>query len=396
MRRKLLTCLLVALGFFALYALTAQRGLGWGDSGEFHYRILQCADGLLGGCDSFATAHPLYVAIARPICSTPFQVTLISSFFGALAVLGFLLCSRNLALTVVFGLAHGLWWLSCVAEVYTMSLTFMAFETLLLLRFFESRKAGWLVALAFLNGVHLELHNLALLSLGVYFFVAIAALRPRGAARICGALALSAVAWGAGAAFWLWALAMRGPHDVLVGRYGGQALGILPSDWTVTGFNLALSSLSFIAPAALFWWTRKGKVGPAEMRPAAAPLVRISLWALFVVHGLFFVRYFIVSQFTFVLPTLFFAYLLVSRIELRRDRMIALAAMQVLAPLIAWQVLASMPVPAERRAQHKYRNEASYFALPWKCHDDSADRFAAELEGPWTGYPDCTGEGNAK
>ena len=109
MRRTFVTVLLVAVGFFALYALTAQRGLGWGDSGEFHYRILQCADGLLGRCASFATAHPPSVALARPVCSTRHQVTLISSFFGALAVSDFLLRSRNVALTVVFGMSHALW-----------------------------------------------------------------------------------------------------------------------------------------------------------------------------------------------------------------------------------------------------------------------------------------------
>ena len=199
MRRTFVTVLLVAVGFFALYALTAQRGLGWGDSGEFHYRILQCADGLLGRCDSYATAQPPYVALARLVCSTPYQVTLISSFFGALAVSGFLLCSRNVALTVVFGLSHALWWLSCVAEVYTMSLTCVAFETLFLMRFLYSRKVGWLAALALLNGLHLELHNLALLAVPVYAVAVGVVLRPVGARRLVASLGLAAVAWAAGA-----------------------------------------------------------------------------------------------------------------------------------------------------------------------------------------------------
>ena len=51
--------------FFALYALTAQRGVGWGDSGEFQHRILDLPDGILGGCESFAVAHPLYVALGK-------------------------------------------------------------------------------------------------------------------------------------------------------------------------------------------------------------------------------------------------------------------------------------------------------------------------------------------
>lgn len=388
--------LVLALGFFALYALTAQRGLGWGDSGEFHYRILRCADGLLGGCDSFATAHPLYAAIARSLCSTPYQVTLISSLFGAFAVAGFWLCSRNLALAVAFGLSHALWWLSCVAEVYTMSLTFVAFETLFLMRFLASRRLGWLVALAALNGVHVELHNFALLPLPVYLLAAAASLRGAGAGRIAVSFGLSAAAWAAGASFWLWALATRGLRDVLVGSYGGEAFGLLPSNWTVAGFNLALSGLSFVAPLALAWRAaRAGASRPSSPRPSAAGPADSCLKALLAVHAIFFVRYFIVSQFTFVLPTAFFAYLLVARVRLGRGRALALAAMQLLLPLVAWQLLASLPVPAWR-PRHKYRDEARYFALPWKCGDDSADRCAAEVEGPWDGYPDCGGKARAR
>ena len=395
MRRTLVTVLLVAVGFFALYALTAQRGLGWGDSGEFHYRILRCADGLLGGCDSFATAHPPYVALARLVGSTPYQITLISSFFGALAVVGFLLCSRNVALTIVFGLSHALWWLSCVAEVYTMSLACVAFETLFLMRFLASRKVGWLVALALLNGLHLELHNLALLAVPVYAVAAWVALRPVGVGRRLLSLGLAAAAWTAGASFWLWALATRGVRDVLVGSYGGQALGLLPSNWTVAGFNLALSGLSFVAPAAILWWTRRAASRPSPATPRTNRVTDVPLVALLVVHALFFVRYFIISQFTFVLPTVFFAYLLVARVRLGRTRAVALVALQLLVPLLAWQVLASLPVPAWR-PQHRYRDEAKYFALPWKVGDDSADRCAAELDEPWNGYPGCGRKTGAK
>ena len=61
--------------FFALYAFTAQRGLGWGDSGEFQHRILDLADGMTKGCDSLATAHPLYVLLGKCVASSPFAVS---------------------------------------------------------------------------------------------------------------------------------------------------------------------------------------------------------------------------------------------------------------------------------------------------------------------------------
>ena len=378
MKRNLMAFVLIAMGFFALYAFTAQRGLGWGDSGEFQYRVLACAGGITGGCESFATAHPLYVAFAKAVARTPCQVTLVSSLFGALAVGGFFLCTRRVALTVVFGLSHMLWWLSCLAEVQTMNLALTVFETALLLRFLSSGRGIWLVGTLFLSGVHLACHNFALLALPVY---GVLLLRSGWRTLVAGG-----IAWAAGASFWLQALATRGVADVLVGRFGGAVTGLVPANWTATGFNLALAALSFVAPASIAWWNRRTE--PEDRRRD----VRWTLWSLLAVNALFFIRYFVPDQATFLLPTLFFAFLLVSAYETRRDRAIALAVMQVLLPILAYEVLVQLPVP-EGRQPHPHRNDAKYFALPWKFDDDSADRYAAELGGRWNGYPGCSQEG---
>jgi len=383
-KRTFLMFLAITVGFLVLYAATAQRGLGWGDSGEFQFRILEGGVGTLADCDSFATAHPLYVALAKAFCHTPFHVTFISCVFGALAVGGFFLCSRNLALTVLWGLSHAVWWLSCVAEVYTMSLAFLAFETFCLLRYLEYRRMLWLIALFALNGLHLELHNLALLALPVYAFVWFRDVRRNGPMRS----ALPPLAWLFGASFWLESLVVRGAADVLYGSYGGQTLGLLPKNWTIAAFNLALTAMSLVVPFLIWWWHRRSGCG--WKLPVGGVIV-----ALFGVNFLFFVRYFIISQFTFALPTLFFAYLAVSRLELRANRAISLALMQMLLPVLAWQVLEQLPRP-RFYARHKYRNDAKYFALPWKFADDSADRYAAELGGKWNGYPDCGRENKAK
>ena len=358
--------------FFALYALTAQRGLGWGDSGEFQYRILHCPNGILAGCDSFATAHPLYAALARCLCSTPFQVTLLSSFFGALAVGGLYLCTRKVGLSILFGLSHMLWWLSCLAEVQTLNLAFTVFETLCLLRYLSTGRRAWMLLTAFLAGVHLNCHNFALLAFPVYAIVLF-----RSDIRT---FLLSTATGLLGASYWIYSLATRGFSDVLVGSYGSKVAGLLPSNRLVTGFNLALAALSFVLPAALAWWRRKV---PSD---ASNRNRQIVVGALLAVNALFFVRYFVPDQATFLLPTLFFAYLFVAQSEIRLNRLIALILIQILLPFMAWSVISQFPSP-QGRAPHKYRNDATYFAFPWKFNDTSADRCAAELGGEWTGYP---------
>ncbi len=372
----------LVLGFLALYALTAQRGLGWGDSGEFQYRILVCDGGVLAGAESFATAHPLYVALARLVCRTPFHVTLLSSLFGALSVGGLFLCTRRLTLAVLFGLSHMVWWLSCLAEVQTMSLAFIVFETFLLLRFLETERRAWLVAAAFLTGLHLNCHNAALLAGPAFLYLFVRTdVRTVLASLVAGAL---------GASYWLVALATRGFGDVLVGRYGAQVSGLLPENGLVTAFNFALAGLSLAVPAFLAVRACVRRRGRNASTPAASRSPRtVTLMLLLAVHALFVVRYFVPDQATFLLPTLFFAFALLSEAAPEGKTAALLALAQLVLPLAAWGVFSLLPTP-EGRTPHRYRDDAAYFALPWKCHDTSADRYAAECPAPWTGYPNST------
>ena len=338
--------LALSVGFFLLYALTAQRGWGWGDSAEFHDWVLN-HDALICG-PHFSNAHPLYVCFCRFVAGTPFAVTLVSALFGALSVGGLFLCTKRFGLSIVFGLSHMLWWNSCLAEVQTMNLAFIAFEAVLLLRFLDRGEWLWFAGLVFLNGVHLNAHNLALLAVPVYAAAFFVRARGRGLALTLPFAAL----WALGACGWIWAAWTRGVSDVLVGAYGGKVFGLLPANGTLTAFNFALAALSFFSPAAIWWWTR--------CRPK-----NIYVWALFSVNLLFWVKYFIPDQATFLLPTLFFAYVLVSCAKLGRKRLVALAALQLLLPLMAWQVLEMLPRPGWKTA-HEGRNDAAYFALPWK------------------------------
>lgn len=338
--------LLILLGFFALYALTAQHGAGWGDSAEFQDWIFNRTEFVCGS--QFSNAHPFYVVLCRLIAPTPFAVTLVSAFFGALAVAGFYLCTRRMAVSVLFGLSHMLWWLSCVTEVQTLSLAMTAFETWFVLEYFKSNRQLWLLGAALLAGLHLGVHNFAIIALPVYVFIAV---RERKW--------WTAPCWAAGASFWLYALATRGFSDVLFGSYGSSVFGLLPSNWTITAFNFALAALSFAVPVILL----RFKSGSASVSSSGPQTLYIKL--LLGVNAIFFVRYFVPDQSQFLLPTLFYTYLLIGKIDIRRNRFVALVLIQVLLPVFAYLLVSQFPVP-DWRTKHEGRDDAKYFCLPWR------------------------------
>jgi hypothetical protein len=380
MLRRLKYFSALTLGAFVLYALTAQRGLGWGDSGQFQHWVLGCEAALCGA--SFSNSHPLYVWLARMVSVSPFHVTLVSSFFGALAVGGFYLCSRNLPLSALFASSHMLWWLSCVSEVQTMSLAFTVFGTLAFLRYLESGRSSWLFAAAFISGLHLEVHNFALLPMPVYIVGFLVQAKKMPVARAVAVAVAAAALWAAGAAYWIAAVFDRGLADVLVGAYAAQVAGVIPSSPKLTLFNMMLASMSFLVPVALVWWNR-----PGAFKGGLATAKGRAIWAIFAVNFIFFIRYFVPDQATFALPSLFFAFLLVSHLKIGVSRFASLALMQIVLPVTAFYAASRLPIAENLKARHMYRDEAAYFALPWKFNDDSADRCAAVTPGAWDGYP---------
>ena len=365
MNRRRLEFLLLFAGFFALYALTAQRGTGWGDSAEFQDWILNHSEFVCG--PQFSNAHPLYVSFCRLFAAGPTSVTLVSSLFGALAVGGLFLCTRRVALSILFGLSQMVWWLSCVAEVQTMSLAMTAFETWLLLgggervRTGASGGAAWLSSVALLAGIHLSVHNFAVLSLPVYVAAVAWTFARRGSdgARRLSAAALCVIvlSWSAGASVWIWHAFSRGLGDVLFGRYGAKVFGVAPASWTHAGFNLFIATLSFAVPAALAWWHRRD-----------ARIFAWSPWviALLVVNFLFWIRYFVPDQSQFLLPTMFYAYVMMKDAKIGGNRLAALSLMQVMLPVFAYLVVSQLPVPEERRGLHDGRDDARYFIIPWR------------------------------
>ena len=406
--------------FFALYAFTVQRGIAWQDSGTLQLRAIH--NDLLGS-EGLALAHPLFVWLGHLFClatehvfgmEAPFALNLASAFWMALA-LGFvyraalrLSGSRTAATlaTIGLGLSHMAWWLSTVAEVYTLSLFFLAGEAFFVLDAMAlGRTSRWAWAF-FFAGLGASVHNLAFLSLPLLVSFLILS-KPD--------VFLTCSCWFIGA-FWLWCPFfenidsgmpfLSALSDLLVGNYGAQAAGAKGVSARLTIANLGIAAFSLLSPVwvAALWHLVPHRPAaadapavsptpPATSFPspdAPAPAIqrrsRIYVLLLFAIHFLFFIHYRVADQALFLLPTLFCGALLAS-IPLARVRrpalLAALAAVAAIAvPLCVNGVLHQPPlrqrILSSRARLLPFRDEIRYWALPWKHNEQSAERFAVD------------------
>ena len=388
------------LGTLALYFLSAQRGFGWQDSGEYQYRVL--ANDLTWR-SGIARAHPLYIVMARGwmrlfpaeraawavngFSGVGLSVALLLLAEGVRRVTGDLRAGLVAALTLAF--AHMAWWMGAMAEVYTWSLAFLMAELLLAIRFLErpeGRLGGLLLAALFaVNGLHASLHNFAFLDAAVW--VALAAGYGGRPARRAVRLAFCAVAWMAGAAglLALAAGALRAGQplpavvkSVLFGvdLYQDLALGVVPHRVQLALFNYALAALSFISPCFLF--------ALPGIRAAGRPY-RMPLLALTVLHLFFWIRYFVADQATFVLPTLglaaFWAGIGAARLLAQGRRSVVWVTLlvgillDICVPVILAQGAARHPKLQKRARVLPGRDEWAYWLIPWKGNETSAQAF---------------------
>ncbi len=393
----------IFLLFTAVYACTAQRGVGWQDSGEFQFRIVAADYHWHSG---IARAHPLYILLARGFVGlfprgAAFYAANLFSGVGlalALALLGAVVMrltrSRWAAMVAVvfLGFAHMAWWLGTVAEVYTWSLAFVMAEVYCLVRYAEQRDARWLAALFLVNGLHWSLHNAALLGLPLYVCVLVVAASRRGGARGGGLLAGCLALGLAGGGFILWqaaGMARTGAgfwtilQNVLCGDgYGRHVLGIGGFQRQVWLANMALAGLSLLNPCWLFAWR-----GVWHGRERDDRLMRRLLLALTLTHSVFWVRYFVADQVTFVLPTLGLLAVWIgwgvadTAMPRRLCGLVMLAgALCAVAGPVALGAAARQGEWRVRRARSlPFRDEVRYWLIPWKQHEDSAARFVAAV-----------------
>ena len=387
--------------FFTLYALTAQRGVSWQDSGEFQYRLLV---GDYFWNSGIARAHPLYILLGRgfialfPHLLKLYACSMFSGLCMALALSTlFLLVQRiTSSLSAAFiavataGFSHMLWWMSTVTEVYALSLLFLMGELCLLLLYTRTKRASLLILLFAVNGAHLAVHNVALLGLPVYGVLLILFMT-KDFKRHLPVAACAALLWGvAGGMIWWQAAGLLSSgtgvagtlESVLFGEgYRSHVTGVGNFNSFLFFANMALAAVSFVSPCWLF--------APAGMlckKSYGNQLFFRVLAALTLIHFLFWIRYFVPDQATFILPLigLLAVWVGVGCNALRRRFRsgYAMAGVLLLGVLLNLCILSVAPSAAKgvlgspgRSRVPPGRDEWGYWLYPWKHNESSAQRF---------------------
>jgi hypothetical protein len=385
--------------FTLFYLVTAQKGLCWQDSGTRQWRILnaQYTDKL-----GLALAHPLFIAAGRAISRVPvgdvlWRLNALSGLAMAVAlanlaaVVAVLTGKRwtGLAAAAMLGVCHTAWWLATITEVYCLQLAALSGEILLLSLLIRGPTWYFLTALAFVSGLDLSIHDLALLPLPVYVVVMVLLIKRR---RLpVWSLAAATAAFLLGASPYLWLI---GKQAVSTGNLGGAVYSALFGDYAEAVLNIssiALKSLkanaaiaamnfaSSLLPLAIVGWMR--------LRRFLGPMTARSLWAITAIEIIFVVRYPIPDQFTFYLPSLWMIALaagiglavLVERSKGWSRIAVAAAMLSIVLPPAVYALTPSLMRRMGVAIRHRelpFRNEARYWLVPWKQNEYSADLFA--------------------
>ena len=389
----------VAFSGFVLYALTAQQGVSWQDSGMLQFRIVT---GDYIGNLGLALAHPLYIAIGRLFLLVPFvrDLTLLNVCSGAgmavtlanVAVLGILLTGKRwigLMTAAMLAVMHTPWWLSTVTEVYTWNTALFSAELIVCIACLRRPSLYKVAALFFIAGLNVGVHNLALLSLPVYGICVAVFVCRRSLPFAAVPIAVAACLCGAAPLAWLVIQETLQTGDVqaavasmLFSGYSGQVFNVSPN-WIWMGVNAALSSLNFMH-AGLF----VGVVGWVQMRRTIGTPIALSLLSLLGLQGIFFLRYSVPDQFTFILPSLVLFSLgtavgmdvLARKSTAWRNAVVAACLFSMVLMPLTYAVLPSaleaLNLIVSRARTLPFRDEMRYWIVPWKHTEDSAERFA--------------------
>lgn len=392
--------LTIFLAAACFYTLTAQQGVSWQDSGEYQWRCLR-GDFVQGV--PLCRSHPSYIAMGWGILKlTGGNAWALNAFSGVaaaialanLSALGALLTARrwvSLVVVLALGMSHAFWWLASVAEIYSLSVALLTANLYLLVKFDQTTRKRFFFLLVFLNGLGVSVHNFALLPIPVY--VVYFAFATYGGKLRWGDWLWAAGLWLVGASPLIAACVFQGVTNQLsitelireatVGPYSSSVTNLIGQSKHFRA-NVILSAMSGLNPLWVLAIIGVVRVWARQGRAIASSLVAIT-----VIQVVFFVRYPVPDQFTFILPTLVMIAVLGcvglgALADWATPKWRAVLACAMLLSAVAQPIVyaagsryVQQNVGQIRKRELPFRNEADYWLTPWKHNKDSAARFAS-------------------
>ena len=390
----------VFLAAGVLYGVSCAPGALWQDSGLIQYRVWhRDIEGFLG----LAISHPLYYLVAIgagqvPLGEFAHRVNCVSALAGAVAVANLYLLVRlwlgrdfpAVVAAATFALSHTFWRHASIAETYTLWTALFLGESIVLLRYVQTRRVRWLYLLGLLNGLALAVHMLAVIPLACYIVLTLV-LVVRRQVRIRHVVLMAG----------LWILGAL-PFEYLIVQNvletGGDIAGVLSSaafgdrwradvlntslSWRIVKENLLLIGLNFPTPNLLLLFVGLYALGKSRAEVA----FRIVIAILLILFLAFAFRYTIADRYAFFIPFYALVALLIGlgAGELRshlpgRAVPVMIAAFVFLSvPIYAAApgVARRMNVAIGTRGDIPYRDDYEYFLQPWKTGYRGAERFA--------------------
>lgn len=396
---------LVLLCSLVLYTATCAPTILWQDSGLFVYRIWHNdLEGNLG----IALAHPLYIIIGIaakliPVGGFAWRINVLSAIFGSVAVANLFLLLRlwlgkvwpAVIGAVTLSVSWTFWHNAVIAEVYTLYATQLFTELLVFLQYIRTKRAGYLCLLGLLNGLSISNHLWGVFPLACYSIYLLILLSKRKISLRIPIIFI--ILWIIGTSPYLYLIVK---NIVATGDVEGTIKSALfGSGWEGAVLNTSLSAkislenIIFIAlnfPTLNFLFLFIGLAVLYKKSPSMGfANIILAMTGLYLVFAF---RYNVPDRHEFFLP---FYCLTPVFIALGVDWLLDKYRSGKLGILIL--ILALLPVgsyfvtpdiareyykPLSERRQRPYRDEYTYWLVPWKAGYRGAERFATEvLEG---------------
>jgi len=169
--------------------------------------------------------------------------------------------------------------------------------------------------------------------------------------------------------------------SLLFGReFEDVVMGTRAINWPLAKMNLALASISLFNPAWLF-------AGFAGRTYSKHTCFKMALLGLTAIHVVFWIRYFVPDQATFILPSLALLVIWVGlgldSLTLQRKQLLTLGAVilffSIVTPLVLHLFLQTQQGGVKRMRELPFREESSYWLNPWKHDERSAARFVEHV-----------------